>query len=261
VTERYVEGGVVLTIAGPVATLTLDRADVLNAQTPHTWEALREIGRSIAADVRVVVIRSNGRAFSAGLDRRMLSPEGVPGTLSVAELAGMPTADADAVLDRYQQAFSWLRRPDLVSVAAVRGHAIGAGLQLALACDVRILADDALLCMAETTLGLVPDLGGTKALVSLIGPSRALEMCLTGRRVAAAQAGDIGLANLVVPPADLDSAVDDLVSALLAPPRAAVTETKALILAAADRTPAEAAAAERTAQLRRIRDLSRAPES
>jgi enoyl-CoA hydratase/carnithine racemase len=249
-------GGVRLSIAGPVATITLDRPDTLNAQTPHTWSALQEIGRSLPADVRVVVVRGQGRTFSAGLDRQMLTPEGVPGTRSASDLARMPGGEADALVASYQDAFGWLRRDSLVTVAAVRGHAIGAGLQLALACDLRVLSDDAQLCMAETTLGLVPDLGGTKPLVALVGPSRALELCLTGRRVAAAEAMRIGLATIVVPAAQLDEAVADLVAALLAPPRAAVTETKALITAAAARSQAEQEAAERAAQLRRLRDLT-----
>ena len=257
---RFDAGGVRLTVVGSVATITLDRPDALNAQTPLTWDALRDIGRILPGDVRVVVVRAAGRAFSAGLDRRLLAPDGVPGTRGVAEVARLPAAEADAVLAGYQQAFAWLRRADIVSVAAVQGHAIGAGFQLALACDLRVLATDALLCMAETTLGLVPDLGGTKSLVSLVGPSRALEMCLTGRRVTAAQAMEMGLATLVVPAAELDSVVGDLVAALLVPARDAVTETKALIVAAAGRSHDEQEAAERAAQLRRIRALTGAPE-
>lgn len=242
--------------AGAVATITLDRPDALNAQTPHTWSALREIGAGLAADTRVVVVRAAGRAFSAGLDRRMMAPGGVEGTLSVADLARLPDHEADAVIDGYQQAFSWLRRPDLVTVAAVQGHAVGAGFQLALACDFRVLAEDAQLSMAETTLGLVPDLGGTQPLVSLVGHSRALEICLTGRRVGAGEAMRLGLATLVVPNDELDAAVADLVAALLAPAAGAVTETKALILAAAGRPAAEQEAAERAAQLRRLRELT-----
>lgn len=261
-TQRHYDGGgVQLTIAGPLATITLDRPDVLNAQTPNTWAALTEIGQTLGPDVRVVVIRGAGRAFSAGLDRRMFSPDGVPGTVGVAELARLPDAEADALIEGYQRAFTWQRRPDLVTVAAVQGHAVGAGLQLALACDIRVLADDALLCMAETTLGLVPDLGGTKALVSLVGPSRALEICLTGRQVSATEAMALGLASLVVPRAELDSAVGDLVAALLSPPHGAVRETKALIQAAGTRSADEQEAAERLAQLRRLRELTGVLES
>jgi len=101
-------------------------------------------------------------------------------------------------------------------VAAVRGHAIGAGFQLALGCDLRVLADDAKLCMKEPSLGLVPDLLGTKPLVDIVGLPRALELCLTGRSVPAAEARDLRLAELVVPAADLDGAVADLAAALLA---------------------------------------------
>jgi enoyl-CoA hydratase/carnithine racemase len=252
---RYDEGGLRLSVVGPLATITLDREDTLNAQTPHTWSALREVGRSLPADVRVVVVRGQGQSFSSGLDRRMFTAEGVPGTRGILDLVRMQADEADALIGSYQEGFGWLRRDSLVTVAAVRGHAIGAGLQLALACDLRVLADDASLCMAETTLGLVPDLGGTKPLVELVGQSRALEMCLTGRRVGAAEAARIGLATLVVPADQLDAAVEDLVAALLAPPRAAITETKALITAAAGRSQAEQEAAERAAQLRRLRDL------
>ena len=87
----------------------------------------------------------------------------------------------------------------------MQGHAIGAGCQLALACDLRILTDDAQLRLPEATLGLVPDLTGTSTLVELVGYSRALEICLTGRAVQAAEAHAIGLANLVVPAAELDA--------------------------------------------------------
>ena len=78
-------------------------------------------------------------------------------------------AALDAGIAAYQAGFTWLHRPDIVSIAAVRGHAIGAGFQLALAADLRILTDDAVLVMAEARLGLVPDLGGTRNLVEVVG--------------------------------------------------------------------------------------------
>lgn len=250
-----------LHVAGAVATITLDRPEALNAQTPHTWRALRDIGAALPAGIRVVVVRGAGRAFSAGLDRRLFVPGGVAGASAMTELAALPPEQADDLVAGYQAAFSWLRRPSLVSVAAVQGHAIGAGFQLALACDLRVLAVDALLCMAETALGLVPDLGGTKPLVALVGPARAMEICLTGRRVGAAEALQLGLATLVVPRTELDGAVADLVAALLAPPHGAVTETKTLLLAAGGRSAQEQETAERAAQLRRIRVLAGAGEA
>jgi enoyl-CoA hydratase/carnithine racemase len=114
--------------------------------------------------------------------------------------------------------------------------------------------------MAEPTIGLVPDLGGTKRLVDLVGYSRAAEICLTGRRVGAAEALAIGLASKVVPPGELDAAVGQTVAALLAVNRDAAAETKALLLAAAGRTQTEQEAAERDAQYRRLRALTGADD-
>ncbi len=118
----------------------------------------------------------------------------------------------------------------------MQGHAIGAGFQLALACDLRVVADDVQFAMRETSLGLVPDLTGTQPLVDLVGYARALEICATGRFVHAEEAERIGLANLVVPADELDAAVRDLAAALLAAPRDAVIETKALLRGAGSRT-------------------------
>jgi enoyl-CoA hydratase/carnithine racemase len=234
---------------GPVATVTLCRPGVLNAQTPQMWHELREVARQLPGDVRVVVVRGQGRAFSAGLDRSSAGP-------LAAELARLEPPAAAARIADFQAAFSWLRRTDLVTVAGVQGHAIGAGLQLALACDLRILADDAQLAMAEVELGLVPDLGGTGPLLELVGYARALELCVTGRRVGAAEAARIGLANLVVPAADLDAALDDLTAAVLTGARGAVTEIKGLLAGAAVRSYQDQLRAEREAQVRRLRDLA-----
>jgi enoyl-CoA hydratase/carnithine racemase len=223
------------------------------------WLALREIGRSLTADIRVAVVRGEGRAFSAGLDRAMFTPQGLPGAVGLHGMARMPTDQAERLIRDYQEGFGWLARTDLVSVAAVQGHAIGAGFQLALACDIRVVADDVQFCMAETGLGLVPDLGGTGRLVRAVGYARALEMCLTGRRVGAAEAERIGLASLVVPGDQLGSATADLAAALRAAPRGAAVETKALLAAAQTRGQAEQEAAERAAQVRRLRELAGVP--
>jgi enoyl-CoA hydratase/carnithine racemase len=241
--------GIRLDRTGPVATISLCRPEVLNAQTPAMWEQIRVLGRELPGDVRVVVVRGEGRAFSSGLD---LSA----GQAGMADLAQLAPEAAEQQIARYQEAFTWLRRPDLVSVAAVQGHAIGAGFQLALACDLRVLTEDAQLTMAEVSLGLVPDLTGTGRLVELVGYSRALEICLTARRVPAAEAARVGLANLVVPAGELDRAVADLVAAVLQAKRDAVVEIKALLLGAAGRGAEQQALAERQAQVRRIRDLA-----
>jgi enoyl-CoA hydratase/carnithine racemase len=149
-----------------------------------------------------------------------------------------------------------LRRSDIISIAAVQGHAIGAGFQLALSCDLRVLADDAQLTMREAALGLVPDLTGTKPLVELVGYSRALEICITARLVDALEAREIGLANVVVPRSELEQTVADLVAAILEPMRGAASEIKALVRSAGENDLETQRKAERTAQVRRFRDLA-----
>jgi enoyl-CoA hydratase/carnithine racemase len=254
--QRLAEAGLQFAVDGPVATVTLAAPERRNAQTPLTWAVLAELGRDLPGDVRVVVLRAEGVSFSAGLDRRVLSGEGVPGFPPLPEFAGLGATEIERRIAGFQAAFTWWRRPDVVSVAAVQGHAVGAGFQLALACDLRLLADDAQFSMRETSLGLVPDLGGTRPLVELVGYPRALEICATGRWVGAAEAVTLGLAEAVVPGADLEAATADLVAALLAAPRDAVIETKALLLGASGRAPGEQLAAEREAQARRILDLA-----
>jgi enoyl-CoA hydratase/carnithine racemase len=239
---------------GPIATVTLSRPDVLNAQTPAMWAELTTISRKLPGDVRVVIVRGAGRAFSAGLDLSVARS-------SLTDLARLSADECAERIAGFQSAFTWLRRPSLVTIAAVQGHAIGAGFQLALNCDLRVLADDARFSMAEVTLGLVPDLGGTKRLTELVGPSRALEICLTGRRVAADEADRIGLATAVVPGAELDAAVRDLAAAVLAADRDAVAEIKALVAGAGGRTYEAQDRAEREAQSRRLADLAVSPGS
>ncbi|HEY8534752.1 MAG TPA: enoyl-CoA hydratase/isomerase family protein [Micromonospora sp.] len=265
------DGGLRLECDGPVATVTLDRPTVLNAQTPAMWRALRAFARELPGTVRVVVVRGEGRAFSSGLDRSVLgaltgrghaagdappASEDSPSGDTIADLVRLSPDQCADRIGEFQEAFTWLHRPDLISIAAVQGYAIGAGFQLALACDLRVVADDAQFAMAEVTLGLVPDLGGTKRLVDLVGYARALEICATGRRIDAAEAERLGLANIVVPRRDLDAATRDLTAALLAGDRDAVIEIKALLSGAARRSYAEQLRAEREAQVRRLRDLA-----
>ncbi|MFJ5150003.1 enoyl-CoA hydratase/isomerase family protein [Streptomyces sp. NPDC088353] len=248
--------GVRLTVDDAIATVTLTNPAKRNAQSPALWRALTEAGRLLPGSVRVVLLRGEGKSFSAGLDRQAFTPEGFDGEPSFIDLARGSDAELDATIAEYQEAFTWWRRNDIVSVAAVQGHAIGAGFQLALACDLRVVADDVQFAMRETSLGLVPDLTGTHPLVGLVGYARALEICLTGRYVGAAEAVNSGLANLAVPADQLDETVRDLAAALLAAPRDAVVETKALLSGARERSYEEQRAAEREAQARRLRDLA-----
>ncbi|MEP6649602.1 MAG: enoyl-CoA hydratase-related protein [Lapillicoccus sp.] len=241
---------------GPVLTLTLTDPESRNAQTPSLWLALAEVGESLPPAVRVVVIRGEGASFSAGLHRQMLAPGGMPGETDIFALAASGEG-LDHAIAGFQRGFSVWRSVPAVVVAVVQGHAVGAGFQLALAADLRLLADDAQLCMREVQLGLIPDLGGTGPLVHLVGYARALEICATGRFVGAREASELGLATAVVPRADLDTAADDLVAALLATPEGALRTLKPLLAHAIHAAPDDQLAAERAAQAELLQELAR----
>ncbi len=181
--------------------------------------------------------------------------EGIEGEPSFTDLARGSDAKLDAAIAGFQEAFTWWRRNDIVSIAAVQGHGDRAGFQLALACDLRVVADDVQFAMRETSLGLVPDLAGTHPLVGLVGRARALEICATGRFVAAEEAVSTGLANISVPREQLDDTVRTWRPRCWPPPgrrdRDQGTAGRGV-----GRTYDEQRAAERAAQARRIRDLA-----
>lgn len=247
--------GLQYALDGHTATITLNRPEVRNAQTPAMWEALEALGHQIPDEVRVVVVRGSGRSFSAGLDRAMLDPAN-DGADSVLRLLTGSDEEVLAHIEHWQRAFTFLRHPRFVSIARVQGHAIGAGFQLALACDLRVVSDDASFCMRESALGLVPDLTGTKPLVQSVGYARALEICVTARTVGAEEAVAIGLATTAVPAEELDATIADLVAALTAPLPGAVVETKALLQSAGQADLDEQRRREREAQVRRFRELA-----
>lgn len=214
---------------GPRLDVILNNPARLNAMTEETWQALAQVGREIPDEVRVVVLRANGRSFSSGLDAKVFAGKARPDLAAL--LAGTDDEIQNAIKG-FQDAFTWWRQSHAITIAAVQGDAIGAGFQLALACDFRIAADDARFSLRETSLGLVPDLAGTKPLVELVGYSRALEIALLGAPVDSARAMQIGLVNLVAPVGELLETVDTFVADLLALPESSVKATKRLILGA-----------------------------
>ncbi len=247
----YEAAGLLVEQSGAVLTITLNRPEVRNAQTPALWRGLAKVGATLDPAVRVIVLKGTGESFSAGLDRRMLDPEGIEGERTFLETASLDDAGFDAQIAEYQAGFTWWNDPQFISIAAVQGHAIGAGFQLALACDIRIVADDVQFNMKETALTLVPDLGGTKQLVEAVGYQRALEMCATSRIVGGPEAQSIGLALACVPRAELDATVEDLVQALLVPQHGAVSALKELLTGASERSYDDQVARER--QFQRVR--------
>jgi enoyl-CoA hydratase/carnithine racemase len=209
---------------GAVARLVLTRPERHNAQTPLLWHELRAAGAALAADpgVCAAVVIGEGPSFSSGIDLAELEPGGF-----LHRVAHADDATALAMIGEAQAAFSWIGEAPFPVVAAVRGFAIGAGIQLALACDVRIVAADATLAVAEVGLGVVPDLGATVALPRLVGIERALDLVLTARRFSGSEAPTLGLALRAVPAADVETEAMAYARALAARPRAALAHTKA----------------------------------
>ncbi|EHB56177.1 Enoyl-CoA hydratase/isomerase [Mycolicibacterium rhodesiae JS60] len=246
--------GLTFSVDGPVGEIVLCAPHRRNSQTPAMWRALAAIGRSMPSDVRVVILRAEGPSFSAGLDRSMLNDsvdvETVRGLLDKTDTAALDT------MNEYQQGFMFLRDPNFVSIAAVQGHAVGAGFQLALACDIRVVADNAVFCMREPALGLVPDLTGTAPLVRLIGYGRALEVCVRARNIDAQEAFAMGLVQSVVSPDDLAREVDVLARSVLASDTEAVRETKKLLQSAEVVDLEQQRKLESAAQLRRLRSMA-----
>jgi enoyl-CoA hydratase/carnithine racemase len=202
-----------------IGTLTLARPGKRNAQNPLMWYELARLGSELVPDeaLRCLVVTGDGPVFSAGIDL----VEGMAGIL--ADLAEQPLDEHSRARGMAAaSAFGWI--PDLgcASVAAVHGHAYGAGLQLALACDFRIFAEGTQVGLLETRYGLLPDMGATVRLPRIVGESRARELILLGDVIDAAEALRIGLANRVVAGDELEAAAAELAARLAAQPPLAV---------------------------------------
>src|SRR5438105_11776980 len=186
-----------------VALITLDRPDVLNAMNTQMRTELFEIFTRLRMDdaVKVVVVTGGGdRAFSAGADiREFLEP---PTPTHFRE--SRRRLDFRSEMDRCSQPI----------IAAIRGFALGGGLEFALACDIRVAAEDAQLGLTEVNLAIIPGGGGTQRLPRLVGRGKALEMILTGARIDAREALRIGLVERVVPAGEVQSAAQALARTL-----------------------------------------------
>jgi enoyl-CoA hydratase len=181
-----------------IVTLTLRRPEALNALSTAVCRelvaALEAVGRD--PEARVLILTGEGRAFSAGADLK--------------ERAG---AAQDAIWTHNRAIFQVpleIERLPVPSIAAINGLAFGGGCEIALGCDLRWAADTAELGCPEVTRGIIPAAGGTQRLGRLIGPSRAMSLILTGRRIGAAAAMRLGLVDAVVPAAELPEAVREI---------------------------------------------------
>lgn len=203
---------VTITRTDGIATITVDRPDSLNALNVNTLEALdRAIDET--EDARVVVLTGAGEdAFVAGADIGHMKELSVAEAMAYAELG-------HRICDRL------VNHPAPV-IAAVNGYAFGGGCELALACDLRVASENAVLGQTEIDLGIVPGWGGTQRLSRLVGDAAARRMVFLGERLDAESAAEIGLVGEVVPQADLDSVVEGLAEELAAKSRFALAAAK-----------------------------------
>ena len=227
---------------GPVGWLRLNRPDKLNSWTFAMWGDMAKLGGELVADpeIRALVVIGQGRAFSSGIDTSSFSPANSGGLFSEAG-SGAPTDGAAddrlvAAITDIQACYSWLAQAPYPTIAAVRGYALGAGLQLALACDLRLVVPGTRLGLPEHRYGLLPDLGGLYWLPRVVGAAKAKELVWTGEPIDAEEALRIGLANRLVPDDELETEAAKLAETLAAQPPIAVAGSKRAIDHAAGQT-------------------------
>jgi enoyl-CoA hydratase/carnithine racemase len=192
-----------------IAYLTLNRPEVLNAISLQMTREIIDVSERVNADpdVRVMIVTGAGdRAFCTGLDLK----ERATLTEDITPMDRRRERNRRAVTSHHQ-AFASIDKP---TIAAIRGWAVGGGLELALACDLRVAAEDARLGMMEVRRGRLGGAGGTQRLPRLIGTARALEICLTGEPIDAHEAYRIGLVNRVAPVPELMAAAEQLASTI-----------------------------------------------
>jgi len=200
-------------VADQVATIRLDRPK-MNALNAQVQDEIGAAAAQVSADaaVRAVIIYGGERVFAAGADIKEMSDMGYP------EMAVRSAA--------LQAAFSAVANIPKPVIAAVTGYALGGGLELALCADFRVLGEGAKVGQPEILLGIIPGAGGTQRLPRLIGPARAKDLIFSGRHVAAAEALAIGLADSVVPDADVYATARELAVRYAAGPALALRAAK-----------------------------------
>src|SRR5687767_8702855 len=224
---------------GAVGWLRLMRPDRLNAMTLEMWEELAKLGESLGDDasIRCLVVIGEGRAFSSGIDvEHLLSggggslfSEAGKGAASAAETRSSGGRMEDKLVSRIadiQEAYTWLADAPYPTIAAIRGYALGGGMQLALACDLRIATHGTKLALPEHKYGLLPDLGGTYWLPRIVGPAKAKELIFTGDTIDAEEALRIGLVNRLVDESELEQAATALAERIAGQPPIAVRGSK-----------------------------------
>jgi 2-(1,2-epoxy-1,2-dihydrophenyl)acetyl-CoA isomerase len=232
-------------VEGGIAHLRLDRPDRRNAIDARMFGELGEACAAAADDpaVRAVVVSGEGPSFCSGIDLALLAE-----LAGLAATAGQEEGGVEAFVHHAQRPFRLLASMGKPTVAAVRGHALGAGFQLALACDLRVAASDARFGMLEVRYGIVPDLGGIHHLTRLVGPARAKELVWSTRTVDASEADRLGLLAALVEPNELEQRAEALARAVAEHSPTAVRLAKSLIDGSSARSLDEELDAEAAAQ-------------
>ncbi len=223
---------------GGVARITLDRPEVLNAYDTRMRDDLFAALGTLRDDptIRVLVLRGNGRAFCAGGDIR--------------EFGSAPSPVAAREVRWRRDVWGLLRDLPQPTIAAIHGHAAGSGMEMALLCDFRIAASNALFSLPETALGMIPGVVGTQTAPRIGGEGRALEWILAGRAIDARSARRIGMVGSVVAPARLRGEADALARRLAKIDKDLVSVVKRLVHRGMDLDLAAALAAERSVSAR-----------
>jgi enoyl-CoA hydratase/carnithine racemase len=218
-----------------VATITIDRPEQLNALTVETLEAIEEaLDEAADREARALVIAGAGdEAFVAGADISYMVEMSTPEAQAYAEL-GHRVADA-------------IESFPAPTIAAIDGYAFGGGCELALACDLRVAAESAVLGQTEIDLGIIPGWGGTQRLPALVGDEVARRLIFLGERIDAAEAAEVGFVGEVVADDAFDDRIDELAGELAAKPATALRAAKEALNAAGDGSAATGLALERRA--------------
>lgn len=212
---------VILTLKDSIATITLNRPAKANAFDGAMWLALEEAIMAIKHDpsIKVVTLTGSGKAFCGGLDINQAATEGIC-------LGDKTLRTGSECLQYVSGVFTLIERLPVPVIAAINGGCIGLGLELALACDIRLASDSAVFSIPEVVFGLVPDCGGTQRLPRLVGPAMAKELIFTGRRISAPEALRIGLVNHLYDPDQLIIETEKMASEIAANPAEAVQASK-----------------------------------
>lgn len=212
--EEIVKENIIIRVEKPIAWIVLNRPKKLNALSPQLLKELSEALDMLEdrEDVRVVIIKGEGRAFSAGAD--------------VTAFAGVTPIDVAKFSRRFQELTLKMQFYTKPIIAAIHGYALGGGLELAMSADIRIASEDAMLGQPEINLGFIPGAGGTQRLPRLVGRGKAKELIFTGDMIPAREAEKLGLVEKVVPPERLEQEARSLALKLAEKPPLALMAAK-----------------------------------